>query len=159
MSTMDMNNENVYATAATAGYAYTLISNNFKHIHLNAIGPRFDRIHSLCDDYYRYFSDKADFFFELALQYFDSVDNPSYANGHASVSILPESNYDYQAACAAMISMFQSAIEYITALRDVAVEHSDIQSDCDSELSYLNKELNFFMRKRLDENVEGVSPC
>jgi hypothetical protein len=31
-----------------------------------------------------------------------------------------------------------------------AMADTSVQSDCDTELSYLNKQLNFFMRKRLD---------
>lgn len=140
----------VYSQAAATGYAYTIISNNFKHIHLNVVGRKFDRVHELTDNYYRYFSDKADFFFELALQSFDSIDNPTNASNYTQVGVLEERNYDYQDACTCICAQLQIAIDSVCALRDAAASMTDIQSDCDSELSYLNKELNFFMRKRLD---------
>lgn len=147
---MDTNQVDVYSQAAIVGYAYTIISNNFKHVHLNIVGPKFDRIHTLCDEYYQYFADKADFFFELALQNLDSVDNPNNAKMYSDVGVLEERNYDYHDAGTCMCAQFQSAIDAVCALRDAAASMTDIQSDCDSELSYLNKELNFFMRKRLD---------
>ena len=141
----------VYSQAAATGYAYTLISNNFKHIHLNVVGRKFDRVHELTDIYYRYFSDKADFFFELALQSFDSIDNPTNASNYTQVGVLEERNYDYRDACTCICAQLQSAIDSVYALRDAAASMTDIQSDCDSELSFLNKELNFFMRKRVDD--------
>lgn len=145
----------VYSLAASVGYGYTVMANNFKHVHLNAVGPKFDRIHELCDEYYHYFSDKADFFFELALQNLDSVDNPTNATRYSDVRVLEERNYDYRDACTCICAQFQSAIDSVCALRDAAASMTDIQSDCDSELSYLNKELNFFMRKRLDSITKG----
>lgn len=149
---MEPNQIDVYSHAANTGYAYTVISNNFKHIHLNVIGQRFDRIHELCDEYYQYFSKKADFFFELALQNLDSIDNPMNATMYSDIGVLEERNYNYRDAGTCMSAQFQSAIDAVCLLRDSAVSMADtaIQSDCDAELSYLNKQLNFFMRKRLD---------
>lgn len=154
---MEAEKLDVYTQAAAVGYTYTLISNNFKHVHLNVVGPKFDRIHALADEYYHYFSDKADFFFELALQNFDSIDNPTNARKYSQIGVLEERNYDYRDACTVMCAQFQAAIDSVCALRDAAASMTDIQSDCDSELSYLNKELNFFMRKRTDftESQEG----
>lgn len=149
---MENGNLDVYTQAAAVGYTYTLISNNFKHVHLNVVGPKFDRIHALADEYYHYFSDKADFFFELALQNFDSIDNPTNAQTYSQIGVLEERNYNYRDAGTCMCAQLQSAIDAVCSLRDSAVAMADtsVQSDCDTELSYLNKQLNFFMRKRLD---------
>jgi len=143
----------VFTQAMITGMDYTLISNNFKHIHLNIVGPKFDRIHELADTYYTHFTDQADFFFELALQSLDAVDNPSNAVNYSNVPVITESTYDYDTACNSMYTEFENAITAITMLREAATNMTDIQSDCDTELSYINKELNFFMRKRMTRNV------
>lgn len=141
--------EGLFTKAMETGYAYTLISNNFKHIHLNIVGPKFDRIHELCDTYYHHFADMADFFFELALQSLESVDNPSNAAQHSQVPVINGNTYTYETACEAMYAELENALNAVTELRTTAATATDVQSDCDSELSYLNKELNFFMRRRM----------
>ena len=140
-----------FNTAADTGFAYTLISNNFKHIHLNVVGRKFDRIHELCDTYYQHFAEQADFWFELAMQSLDAIDNPSNASQHSDIQIITDSNYNYETACTAMYTELENAVKVVTALREKAEGMTDVQSDCDSELSYLNKELNFFMRRRMTD--------
>lgn len=138
----------VFESAAKAGYTYTLISNNFKHVHLNAFGKHFDRIHGLAQAYYEHFSDKADFWFELAMEGLDALDNPTNATQHCEVSTLETRGYGFDDACTAFNDQLTRAIECIKELREAATDATDIQSDCDSELSYLNKEFSYFMGRR-----------
>ena len=44
----------VYEKAAKLGYVYTVISNNMKHIHLNACGKKFEEIHRQSEEYYHH---------------------------------------------------------------------------------------------------------
>lgn len=144
--------EALFNLAARVAYTYILIANNFKHIHLNVVGRHFDRVHGLADSYYQHFQEQSDFWFELAMEGLDGLDNPTNAPSHAEVPTLTEQNYDYDTACNSMKEQLETAISAITQLRSQATNATDIQSDCDSELSYLNKEYSYFMRRRCTQS-------
>ena len=132
----------VYEKAAKAAYAYVVISNNMKHIHLNVCGRKFNEIHQMCDTYYNHFSDMADYFYELAAQStLVTLDNPTRAKEHCEdIDVETEKEYDFKSALMCIDSNIKLAIKYISELRESSDMRTDIQSKVDDELGYLNKE-------------------
>ena len=146
----------VYDKAAKAAYAYIVISNNMKHIHLNVCGRKFREIHEMCDSYYNHFSYMADYFYELAAESpLVTLDNPTRAKEHCEdIEVETEKEYDrYFCRIPEIITIMiiELAIKYISELRSASDMRTDVQSKVDEELGYLNKESRYFIRKRLIE--------
>ena len=143
----------VYEKAAKAAYAYIVIANNMKHIHLNVCGRKFNEIHSMCDVYYSHFSSLADFFYELAAESpLITLDNPTRAKEHCEdIEVEMEKEYDFRTALERITENMERAMKYISDLRSVSDIRTDVQSKVDDELGYLNKETRYFIRKRLTD--------
>ena len=143
----------VYDKAAKAAYAYIVISNNMKHIHLNVCGRKFREIHEMCDSYYNHFSYMADYFYELAAESpLVTLDNPTRAKEHCEdIEVETEKEYDFKSALERVNNNIELAIKYISELRSDSGMRTDVQSKVDEELGYLNKESRYFIRKRLIE--------
>ena len=150
-------NGDVYEKAAKAAYAYVVISNNMKHVHLNVCGRKFNEIHQMCDTYYNHFSDMADYFYELAAQYtLVTLDNPTRAKEHCEdIDVETEKEYDFKSALMCIDSNIKLAIKYISELRESSDMRTDVQSKVDDELGYLNKESRYFIRRRLKEPMSS----
>ena len=150
-------NGDVYEKAAKAAYAYVVISNNMKHVHLNVCGRKFNEIHQMCDTYYNHFSDMADYFYELAAQSpFVTLDNPTRAKEHCEdIDVETEKEYDFKSALMCIDSNIKLAIKYISELRESSDMRTDVQSKVDDELGYLNKESRYFIRRRLKEPMSS----
>ena len=142
-----------YDKAAKAAYAYIVISNNMKHIHLNVCGRKFREIHEMCDSYYNHFSYMADYFYELAAESpLVTLDNPTRAKEHCEdIEVETEKEYDFKSALERVNNNIERAIKYISELRNASDMRTDVQSKVDEELGYLNKESRYFIRKRLIE--------
>lgn len=149
----DSDTGTVYDKAAKAAYAYIVISNNMKHIHLNVCGKKFCEIHEMCDSYYRHFSYMADYFYELAAESpLVTLDNPTRAKEHCEdIEVETEKEYDFKSALERVNNNIELAIKYISELRSSSDMRTDVQSKVDEELGYLNKESRYFIRKRLIE--------
>lgn len=149
----DSDTGTVYDKAAKAAYAYIVISNNMKHIHLNVCGKKFREIHEMCDSYYSHFSYMADYFYELAAESpLVTLDNPTRAKEHCEdIEVETEKEYDFKSALERVNNNIELAIKYISELRSASDMRTDVQSKVDEELGYLNKESRYFIRKRLIE--------
>lgn len=142
----------IYEKLAKLGYLYTVISNNMKHIHLNCAGKKFEEIHRASEEYYYHFNGKSDQYFELAAEYSGvKLDNPTRAKEHVEdIEVESEENYTFDKAISRMTDNFNKAIDYIKCARECAGnDRTDIQSTLDEELTYLNKQCNFILRKKL----------
>lgn len=142
-----------------AAYAHTCISNNMKYIHLCACGHKFQEIHNMAEEFYHHFSHIADRLFELAAESSSvKLDNPTRAKEHCEdVNVESEPEYDFDTAISAMSSNIDCAIRYINKVRQSSEERTDIQSFMDEQLSYLNKQVNYFLRKRKESGSSGGS--
>lgn len=154
----DVVSGDVFEKLAKAGYAYTVLANNMKHIHFCACGQKFAEIHSEAERYYHKFLYMADVLFELASESpLVKLDNPTRAKEHCEdVEVEQESEYPFEIAMPHIQTNLSSAIDYIKAVRDAATTRPDIQSKMDEELAYLNKECNFIIRKKLQK---GDASC
>ena len=151
----------IYEKLAKLGYLFTVISNNMKHIHLNCAGHKFEEIHRQSEEYYYHFNGKADQYFELAAEYSGvKLDNPTRAKEHVEdIEVESEENYTFEKAISRMTDNFNKAIDYIKCARECAGnDRTDIQSTLDEELTYLNKQCNFILRKKLIVGDDTVTP-
>lgn len=153
----------VYDKLAKLGYLYTIIANNMKHIHLNSAGRKFEEIHRQSEEYYNHFNYKCDQYFELAAESpITKLDNPTRSKEHVEdIEVESSENYTFETAIAAMSSNFNKAIDYLKSTRAaVSEDRTDIQSTLDEELTYLNKQYNFILRKKMisDDTVTPDAP-
>ena len=142
----------VYEKIAKLGYMYVVISNNMKHIHLNACGKKFEEIHRNAEEFYYHFSNLADKFLEIAAESpMTKLDNVTRAKEHVEeIEVEDGENYSFEKAVARISDNFNKAIEMCKCVREVAGNgRSDIQSVMDEELSYLNKQFGYILRKKL----------
>ena len=133
---------------AKLGYMYTVLSNNMKHIHLNACGEKFEEIHNLAENFYYKFNDYADTMFELAAESpMIKLDNPTRAKEHVEdVEVESEARYEFSLAVEAFKRNLNKAIELVKSVRET-VDRTDIQSKLDDQLSYLNKKSNYILTR------------
>ena len=142
----------VYEKIAKLGYMYVVISNNMKHIHLNACGKKFEEIHRNAEEFYYHFSGLADKFLEIAAESpMTKLDNVTRAKEHVEeIEVEDGENYSFEKAIARISDNFNKAIEMCKTVREAAGnDRSDIQSVMDEELSYLNKNFGYILRKKL----------
>ena len=153
----------VYEKAAKLGYVYTVISNNMKHIHLNACGKKFEEIHRQSEEYYHHFNYAADHLFELAAESpLVKLDNPTRAKEHVEdIEVETDEQYNFEKAMSKMSENLNKAIEYVKDTRAAAEgARSDVQSFLDDQLAYLNKQANYFIRKKLmGDDVVDTTPA
>jgi DNA-binding ferritin-like protein len=152
----------VYEKAAKLGYVYTVISNNMKHIHLNACGKKFEEIHRQSEEYYHHFNYAADHLFELAAESpLVKLDNPTRAKEHVEdIEVETDEQYNFEKAMSKMSENLNKAIEYVKDTRAAAEgTRSDLQSFLDDQLTYLNKQANYIIRKKLmGEDAADTTP-
>ena len=153
------NGEGLYNKLAKVAYAYVVVSNNMHHIHLHAIGRKFKNIHDLAQSFYEHFDDQADFYAELAMQdNSTTVDNFCNAAQYVPEATVETSDkYKYEQA----YNLFDSNIEILLSVlkdaRALADERSDIQSDIDTELSYLYKQKKYIINRSLvDSSSDSI---
>ena len=151
----------VYDALAKLGYLYVVISNNMKHIHLNCAGRKFDELHRQSEEYYYHFNEKADQYFELAAESpMVKLDNPTRSKEHVEdIDVESEENYTFETGISRMSNNLNKAIEYLKTTREKAGnDRTDIQSTLDEELTYLNKQYNFILRKKMINNDTATEP-
>lgn len=60
-------------------YFSVVFTNTMKHIHFHAVGNKFDRLHSVANEYYEKSNEDSDLFGEWAMEYGEEIQNPSDA--------------------------------------------------------------------------------
>lgn len=138
---------NKYNKLAYLAYA---ISNDMKHVHTHAIGRQFDRVHAIGMEYYDKLSEDADDFTELALEYGESVMNPSYAAKEMGWTPLNMKVYKYDEAMLVISDCLEKYVEMLDTIRSNGND-TDVESLIDDKLRYWKKELNYKMKARIEE--------
>lgn len=131
-------------------YAATALANDMKHVHFHAIGPKFDRIHSICEGYYNKAAEDADLLGELAMEYGQPVQNPSYAADEIGYTPTNQREYGWEGS----LDVIRAAIDYyIGKLNDVLATplDSDVENLLQELLRYWKKENNYKNRERMKD--------
>ncbi len=149
----------LYDKAAKVAYAYTVIANNMRHIHINACGNKFEDIHQTTDSVHCHFNYTSDYFYELAAESpLVELDNPTRAKEHCEdIEVETNKDYDFKTAFETIDRNLNYAIKYLSELRDCADSRKDVQSKIDEELGYINKQSKYVIRKKLYEPTSDIN--
>ena len=132
-------------------YSSVCFVNDMKHLHLHAVGNKFDRIHAIAEEYYKKANEEADTFGELAMEYNKNLSNASYAASLIGYKPCAYSNVDWEIA----VKEFDLRIrQYLTAMEQVRYSEdisTDVESLLDDIMRYWKKEVNYKNRKRMED--------
>lgn len=131
-------------------YCSVVFANNMKHIHTHAYGKRFDRIHSICNEYYEKASNESDTFVELALEYAEKVNNSCLAAGYTKLKVSNQADYDYEQA---METVHYNIAFYVECMEEAIAEgqDEDVTNLLQEYMRYWKKENNYKNKARLGE--------
>lgn len=117
---------------------------NSHWIHWHAIGPKFDRIHNISDEYYQKFNEDLDKLAELNLQHAQDIPNPLEVKGSPLTNI----DYTYELALSDLKLIISNYIKILSALSESLEGHRGDQSMVDDLIAYWDKELNYKLDRR-----------
>lgn len=131
-------------------YTATALANDMKHVHFHAIGPKFDRIHSICQEYYDKASSDADELGELAMEYGQPVQNLSYASEEIGYTPTNHQNYSWEEAMNIIHDCIDYYIEQLEKVLATPLD-SDVENLLQEYLRYWKKENNYKNRARMKD--------
>ena len=120
-------------------YQSVVFSNDMKHIHTHAIGNKFDRLHSISNEYYEKASEDSDLFVELALEFGEKVRNPSDAAAIIGYDFADADSYDWDDGIQQIMARMEAYIAAMEELRKSNIP-ADVQSLLDDIIRYWKKE-------------------
>lgn len=132
-------------------YSSIIFANNMKHIHLHAVGNKFDDIHVIAEEYYERASKENDFFAELALEFNTDVSNFTYASNYSGFKIEEKNAYNWENAIQAFYKNIEAYIEMLLSFRAETYIPNDVKSEIDSIVRYWKKENYYKNRNRMKE--------
>lgn len=156
--TVNLASQDVYEELLKLAYKCRLASNDFHHMHLNAVGEKFNEIHTRSDDFYYRFNRLSDMFFELAKENGMYIENESHA-----IEIVKdwtphnEESYEYEQFLINSEKIMSAMVNDISAIQNMSGVTSDIQSELDNVKRDLTREVNYFTTSTLDIRHRTVS--
>lgn len=122
-----------------------------KHIHFHAIGNKFDRLHSIANEYYEKSNEDSDLFGEWALEYGEEIQNPNDAAKLLDVIVENDNQYNWENGIKVISDWIQQYIEEMTTVRKSKYTSDDIKSELDTIIRYWKKENGYKNEARLKE--------
>jgi DNA-binding ferritin-like protein len=151
--------DEVYDNIALLGYACTLASNDFHHIHLCAIGDKFQEIHESADEYLSKVRELNDFCLELAKEGGLETYNETFAHDVIKDSgndwkVAEDKEYDFVKAFTEMSNILTDLSQFIMIIEEMEGVTSDVTSVLDEYLRDFTKAVNYFIDKKLSGTEE-----
>lgn len=131
-------------------YRLVVVANDMKHVHTHAKGPKFDRIHAICNEYYEKANEQSDTLVEMAIEYNQQVQNSSRAATILGYRPTNQASYGWNESLNVIHTNLQMLIETF----EVAIAQgldSDVVSQLDEYLRYWKKEANYKNRARMED--------
>ena len=122
-----------------------------KHIHFHAVGNKFDRLHSIANEYYEKSNADSDLFGEWAMEYGEEIQNPSDAAKLLDAIVENDNQYNWENGIKAISDWTQQYIEEMTTVRKSKYASDDIKSELDTIIRYWKKENGYKNEARLKE--------
>ena len=122
-----------------------------KHIHFHAVGNKFDRLHSIANEYYEKSNADSDLFGEWAMEYGEEIQNPSDAAKLLDAIVENDNQYNWENGIKAISDWTQQYIEEMTTVRKSKYASDDIKSELDTIIRYWKKENGYKNEVRLKE--------
>ncbi len=145
-----------YDNIAILGYMCSLAANDLHHIHLCAMGDKFQEIHSDAESYMDKVRDLGDLCFELALEDNCEPANETFAlqefNKITDIEdwqVETAISYDFTEAYEAMSRILSNLCDEIIVVQKLPNITSDISSELDNYLREFTKDVNYFIDKKL----------
>ena len=152
--------DEVYDNIALLGYACTLAANDLHHIHLCAIGDKFQEIHESADDYLSKVRELNDFCLELAKEGGLETYNETFANDVIKDAgndwkVAEDKEYDFVKAFTEMSNILTDLSQFIMIIEELKGVTPDVTSVLDDYLRDFTKAVNYFIDKKLanDEDI------
>lgn len=151
--------DEVYDNIALLGYACTLAANDFHHIHLCAIGDKFQEIHESADEYLSKVRELNDFCLELAKEGGLETYNETFANDVIKDAgndwkVAEDKEYDFVKAFTEMSNILTDLSQFIMIIEEMEGVTSDVTSVLDEYLREFTKAVNYFIDKKLADTEE-----
>ena len=122
-----------------------------KHIHFHAVGNKFDRLHSIVNEYYEKSNADSDLFGEWAMEYGEEIQNPSDAAKLLDAIVENDNQYNWENGIKAISDWIQQYIEEMSTVRKSKYASDDIKSELDTIIRYWKKENDYKNEARLKE--------
>ena len=122
-----------------------------KHIHFHAVGNKFDRLHSIANEYYEKSNEDSDLFGEWAMEYGEEIQNPSDAAKLLDVIVENDNQYNWENGIKAISDWIQQYIEEMSTVRKSKYAYDDVKSELDTIIRYWKKENDYKNEARLKE--------
>ena len=122
-----------------------------KHIHFHAVGNKFDRLHSIANEYYEKSNEDSDLFGEWAMEYGDEIQNPSDAAKLLDAIVENDNQYNWENGIKAISDWIQQYIEEMSTVRKSKYASDDVKSELDTIIRYWKKENDYKNEARLKE--------
>ncbi len=156
---VNMMADKVYDNIALLGYACTLASNDLHHIHLCAIGDKFQEIHESADEYLSKVRELNDFCLELAKEGGLETYNETFANDVIKDAgndwkVAEDKEYDFVKAFTEMSNILTDLSQFIMIIEELEGVTPDVTSVLDDYLRDFTKAVNYFIDKKLANNED-----
>lgn len=150
-----------YDNVALLGYACTLASNDLHHIHLCAVGDKFQEIHEDAEKYMDRVQELGDFCFELAKEGGISLYNETYAldvlkDEGSDWQVADKNTYDFIEAYTQISNILSDLCEGIKLVQETEGIKSDVASELDTYLREFTKDVNYFINKKLYKSEDDI---
>lgn len=152
--------DEVYDNIALLGYACTLAANDLHHIHLCAIGDKFQEIHESADEYLSKVRELNDFCLELAKEGGLETYNETFANDVIKDAgndwkVAEDKEYDFVKAFTEISNILTDLSQFIMIIEELEGVTPDVTSVLDDYLRGFTKAVNYFIDKKLanDEDI------
>ena len=151
--------DEVYDNIALLGYACTLAANDLHHIHLCAIGDKFQEIHESADEYLSKVRELNDFCLELAKEGGLETYNETFANDVIKDAgndwkVAEDKEYDFVKAFTEMSNILTDLSQFIMIIEELEGVTPDVTSVLDDYLREFTKAVNYFIDKKLANTGE-----
>ena len=132
-------------------YFSVVFTNTMKHINFHAEGNKFDRLHSIANEYYEKSNADSDLFGEWAMEYGEEIQNPSDAAKLLDVIVENDNQYNWENGIKTISDWIQQYIEEMTTVRKSKYASDDVKSELDTIIRYWKKENEYKNEARLKE--------
>ena len=151
--------DEVYDNIALLGYACTLAANDLHHIHLCAVGDKFQEIHESADGYLATVRELNDFCLELAKEGGLETYNETFAHevikdAGNDWKVAEDKEYDFEKAFTEMSNILTDLSQFIMIIEELEGVTPDVTSVLDDYLRGFTKAVNYFIDKSLDGTEE-----
>ena len=146
--TCDLNNDQI-SILQRMFTTTNLVRNNLHMMHWYATGPKFNEIHSLCEEYYNKLNEYFDAIAEMNMQHCVSVGHPLIEYYRDEAYMLEVKEYRFDDFIESLYSQFGLLLDTYNSASTLM---KDFPGDCsviDDMIGYISKERDYKLTRRV----------